>query len=502
MSKEDMRNKTRLGDVMFPTFRDQNPVPLDTEWTGFWSPKVGNMTSSLLQRTRNVYSVKTELFHLRAHLNLKSLMNGTRLLLILNSQPILLTNFQSFLTDTTTDTTTSEAFNLHEVSLFFQKNLGKVELEKLSDPCQVGEWVPSGQAVQILMIYFPTPEQEVSKHKFFGKTPGTILPIKPSDEECTYDIDKTFTKPTEDILQPLDAATPPRGETQFPQLPDWRLCQDPRWSCGWVYCASYRLEDLRMDENRMAAIVTPPNAESTRTLDGRCISSPIPGMVKMVPGVPFIYFLNSDTSRPYTLSCIQTLASLCPYHDFPEILDASVRLAKLTWGCDSNVPPICPLGHLEGLKRNDCSKSIAPDLPPGLHDGSYSLAMTVLKGTGQGTVIPATQVNTEEGGPQIAAVLKMLNELHKRIMPKCISRFEYEVAKFHSEDMNVVGFGGLEPNGTGCQFNLSSLCSHLSKRLGHMGSWHPDSKDDHTRYTLFVLLLKIGPSKHRFYPLF
>ena len=189
-------------------------------------------------------------------------------------------------------------------------------------------------------------------------------------------------------------------------------------------------------------------------------------MVKMVPGVPFVYFLNSDTSHPYTLSCIQTLASLCPYHDFPEILDASVRLAKLTWGCDSNVPPIRPLGHLEGLKHNDRSKSIAPDLPPGSHDGSYSLATTVLKGTGQGTVIPATQVNTEEGGPQITAVLKMLNELHKQIMPKCISRFEYEVAKFHSEDMNVVGFGGLEPNGTGCQFNLSSLCSHLSKRLG------------------------------------
>jgi len=28
-----------------------------------------------------------------------------------------------------------------------------------------------------------------------------------------------------------------------------------------------------------------------------------------------------------------------------------------------------------------------------------------------------------------------------------------------------------------------------------MGSWHPDSKDDHTQDTLFVLLLKIGPSK-------
>jgi len=98
--------------------------------------------------------------------------------------------------------------------------------------------------------------------------------------------------------------------------------------------------------------------------------------------------------------------------------------------------------------------------------------------------------------------LSPMGDWSECIMPKCISRFKYEVAKFHSEDMNVVGFGGLKPNGTGCQFNLSSLCTHLSKRLGRMGSWHPDSKDDHTWYTLFILLLKIGPSKLCFYQLF
>jgi len=346
------------------------------------------------------------------------------------------------------------------------------------------------------------PAQEVSEQKFFGKVPINILLIKPSDDECTYEIDKSFTKPILDVLQPPDAATPAERGTYFPQSPIWTLREDPRWSCGWTYCTNYMLDDLQMDENQMAAIVTPPNAEYTRCLDGRYVSSPIPGMVKMVPGVPFIYFLNGDTSRPYTLSHVHTLASLCTYTDYAEILDASVRLAKLTWGCDSNVLPIHPLGHLEGLKCNDHSKYIASDLPPGSHDGSYSLATTVLKGTGQGTVIPAMQANMEEGGPQITAVLKMLNELHKCIMPKCISRFKYEVAKFHSEDMNVVGFGGLKPNGTGCQFNLSSLCAHLSKRLGRTGSWHPDSKDDHTQYMLFILLLKIGPSKLCFYQLF
>jgi len=50
------------------------------------------------------------------------------------------------------DPTTSDVFNLREVSLFFQENLGKVELEKIPDPHQVGEWLSSGQAAHTFMI--------------------------------------------------------------------------------------------------------------------------------------------------------------------------------------------------------------------------------------------------------------------------------------------------------------------------------------------------------------
>jgi len=166
------------------------------------------------------------------------------------------------------NSTTSDIFNLHEVGLSFQENLGKVELKKIPDPHQVGEWFPSGQAAHTFMIYFSMPAQEVSEQKFFGKAPINILPIKPSDDECTYEIDKSFTKPILDVLQPPDAATPAERGTYFPQSPIWRSHKDPHWSCGWTYCANYMLDDLRMDENWMAAIVMPPNAEPTRCLDG------------------------------------------------------------------------------------------------------------------------------------------------------------------------------------------------------------------------------------------
>jgi len=60
-------NDSELVIWYFPTFEDQNPVHLDTEWTGFWSLKVGNMTSSLLQRGFNIPGIKTELSCLHSH---------------------------------------------------------------------------------------------------------------------------------------------------------------------------------------------------------------------------------------------------------------------------------------------------------------------------------------------------------------------------------------------------------------------------------------------------
>ena len=177
------------------------------------------------------------------------------------------------------------------------------------------------------------PAQEISEQNFFGKAPINILFIRPSDEECTYEIDKTFTKHTTDVLWPPDAASPRNFFPSFPQPPIWRLHQDPYCSGEWAYCANYILDDLQIDEIWMAALVMPLNAESTRCLDGQYVSCPIPGIVKTILGVPFIYLLDGDTSCPYTLSCIphwHCFVHLYTYKDCPEIPDALVHLAKLT----------------------------------------------------------------------------------------------------------------------------------------------------------------------------
>jgi hypothetical protein len=96
------------------------------------------------------------------------------------------------------------------------------------------------------------------------------------------------------------------------------------------------------------------------------------------------------------------------YSDFNEILTASVRLAKLAWGCPAHgsTPEIPPL-YSYISKHNDCSVNKDPES----HDGSFSLATTIIKGKGQDSIAPAVQVNTEQGSAQITAVLNVLHEL-------------------------------------------------------------------------------------------
>jgi hypothetical protein len=143
------------------------------------------------------------------------------------------------------------------------------------------------------------------------------------------------------------------------------------------------------------------------------------------------------------------------------------------------------------LKHNDHSR----DKDPGSHDGTFSLATTIIKGKGQDSIAPAVQFNTEWGSAQITAALNVLHELCQWIMPKSISKFENEMWEFHCKDKNIVSFGGLEPGNTSCQFNVSSLGNHLTKHMGkRQERTHNDKGDDPDGSTCFLLFIHDGPS--------
>jgi hypothetical protein len=148
--------------------------------------------------------------------------------------------------------------------------------------------------------------------------------------------------------------------------------------------------------------------------------------------------------------------------------------------------------NIDGLKRNDRS---GPQVGQS-RDGSYNLASTVLKGNGRGIVIPGQQSSYLEAIDMIHQMREDIVHVYATLMPSMVSLHEWEAIVFNAVDNNVLGFGGLGPNPTGLQMNVSSLENALSLSLAIgsvQGSWHVDFGDDPLRHTLFILFFQLPP---------
>jgi hypothetical protein len=351
--------------------------------------------------------------------------------------------------------------------------------------------------------------ERVSKRLLMGIQVDTAIfaastPTPPLQSEFSFRAEDLCPAPppAETHLTAPDPASPPDGE-YYPLAPHsgYELVADARYKRGYVYIAEYNVSEDNVNAHRksLECISTPPNV-TPRLIRGSFLTSPIPGMVQMIPGIPFAFAYNGNRDRLHTVGCAQTLQSLSHYPDYPEILCESVKLAKLTWGCPAhgNTPEIPPIYELPGMKENDRSAK-RTDFHEHSHDGSFNLANTVMKGEGLGTFLPAVQANTPTAMSQIATVLSVLHALFRLITPKCLSKFEQEITDFHSDFNNVFTFGGLEPGGVSAQMNVSALGELLSFFIGRVqGGWHSDVSDSICRWTLFVLLLRVGPGKFYF----
>jgi hypothetical protein len=349
-----------------------------------------------------------------------------------------------------------------------------------------------------------TTGQAVKARPFLGAPLQDVTPKPPKQSDFLY-LEHMLSRapaPTELTLTPPPSATPPKGQT-FPQALVFHLRKDHRFRRGWCYYANYVLSKMPQHREELMVTSTPPNIKP-ELVDGCYVASPIPGMIQMIPGIPYVFFLDGNPDRVHTVGCLQTFESLRWYDDFEETHNLCIQLAKLTWGCKAqgDVPAIPRLSHLPGLKRNLRSKKLngAADINhPNHTEGSYSLANTVLQGEGQGSVLPAVQVDSPEAVAQISSVLGVLHQLYQKVISKCTSKFELEVCDFHHDDNNVFGFGGLEPNGTGNQLNVSCLGGDLKSDIGAQGFWHNDQNDDENDRTLFTLQFAAGPSTYSVY---
>lgn len=301
---------------------------------------------------------------------------------------------------------------------------------------------------------------------------------------------------------PKMAVPPPKHEipingNTFPESPVWTLVKDEQYTSGWVYEAPYTISTQKPQEKAMMLTVTSPQSVAATYDPSTGVFSPHPieGMVQMVPGIPYVYRVkrtenDSDPPRSYTVSCTQTLDSLQHYDDFSIIKTASNVVIRLLAGSPSeNIPPLSSYN----LKPNDRSAAQPVNSPNS--DGSSSLATTLMEGASVGTIVPASQICSIQGKRTIAKVLEQANILGHHILPKCLSKFEYEIIRWKIQFNNVVQFGPYPIGPTSVQYNVSSLGQALARSLGYQGAWHPDPKDCWTMYTLLIMCINCGPSE-------
>jgi len=305
-----------------------------------------------------------------------------------------------------------------------------------------------------------------------------------------------YGKPELDRLCPPPRATPPDGFL-YPEALEYRLnkIRDNRWHRGFYYMSKHDPLDLNDIYERMMHITMPPNVGPREFSGDRHIFDDIPSMAEMPIGTPFVNFVDGDDKKPVTFACIQTMDSLVQYAEAPKIQCLVDQLLPIAWGSPArgDIPAKCPIFEIDGLKKNNCS---AKSSDPNTHDGSYNLASTILQGNGVGIAQPAVQSVMEEAVEVVGELTSIFSQLYRLILPTCISKEEWDVTDFHAIDNNIYGFGGLEPNNTGLQMNISSLQfgGPLLKAIGASQGWfHTDSHDDHSRWTLFTLLFRVPP---------
>lgn len=300
-------------------------------------------------------------------------------------------------------------------------------------------------------------------------------------------------KPAEDAALPPDAVDPP-DMWCFPQAPPYTLnpLPDDRFRRRYRYATAYHPRDAPHFRDQYCKITTPPNISQPQFVNGKAALEPVPGMVKMVPGIPYVYEVCGDPAKIVTVGCAHTLESLQAYPEHAVIHQLVDELQLLTWGDKGPAPSTRAVYQLPEFKRND--RSSKPQ--EGSYEGSYNLASTVIKGQGQGTLAPAVQTDTQEARHQIGSILKILHDLYALILPLSVSADEWDVLEYVMAEHNVFTFGGGGVGPVGCQLNISSVDSGgaLIKAIGGaQGSWHVDAGDDPMTHTLVTMLLRLPP---------
>jgi hypothetical protein len=354
----------------------------------------------------------------------------------------------------------------------------------LVSPALVNTWV-----VTYLIIDSPL---------LYGMPYAGVVPVAPDLSAPEYqwpsEAMATLSSMPEPCINPAPSEEPP-ANTYYPLAQTYHLETTSAYKHGCVYACDFDTSTREELYKKMLQVQTPPG--SAPIISGNTITcNPIPGMIRIPAGVPFINYIDGDRTKPITVAVLHTLESMDAYPEGPDVRRWSNELRSLIWG------------NPKTQSQEECRPFYAANLKPNLragkttaqtaqgYNGSFSLAITKGEGEGTGVGLPALQHASPKEQEQIAEILRLVHKLYRAIAPCALSRFEMEMIDFNSNDNNVFCFGGLAPNNTGCQANVSSGLGELWKIIGRLqGAWHTDINDCIYRWTFLIFLFRLAPGK-------
>ncbi|KAJ7231690.1 hypothetical protein B0H12DRAFT_1239877 [Mycena haematopus] len=333
----------------------------------------------------------------------------------------------------------------------------------------------------------------------YGMPLAGVEPIEPQIGEFRWDTGEYVSPEGDDRIQehydPSPSQTPPTN-CWYPLAPTFHLEKNPDYRRGKALWSNFYTADKPLIRRRALCTINPPDIDASFDENGIFIEKPLPGMTRMILGIPYIQRVDGNPRHTVTVAVAQTSESLKRFGNgiSAEVKVLEEELYLLAFGSNpmhQGADSIVALYSL-GLKRNDRSSKPAPG--SNSNDGSYSLASTVEKGQGQGCFQPAVQNSTPLARKLIRRTLDIVHKLQQLIMPCCLSKFEWEATRFIAEYNNVFVFGGLGPGATGLQMNVSSGVGELKLSIGGVqGDWHTDFHDDDGHWTMAIMILKLPP---------
>jgi hypothetical protein len=154
-----------------------------------------------------------------------------------------------------------------------------------------------------------TSELAVAERPFFGAPWEAAKSIIPPQHQFIYSPKNICTSPPPELqLQVPPTPVPMPEHGTYPHAPEFTCVKDSQYQCGYVYAANYKLTSIPAQQAHLMLVLEPHNT-APRWEQGRYLAEPIPGMVQMVPGVPYAYYIDGDADHIQTISCVHTLQS-------------------------------------------------------------------------------------------------------------------------------------------------------------------------------------------------